>query len=309
MAQGSQRQILYVAETTPGTIPSTPSMSTLRNNGGNGITQSRSQLLSQEMRSDRQIASMRLGQRRPSLDVPFELSYGSFDDILESLMFNPWDTSGAPATPDFIETGTTLRSFSMEEGFLDIPAYVVGRGMVADTMSLSARPDAIVTGSFGFLGLGMEAPSATPLDATPAAPATTEVMTAFEGQLTVDGTPVSIITGIDINVANGLDPKFPVFQQDAYRMGYGRVNVNGTIIAFFENTDLLTRVTNETEIALVVTFEDVAGNQLRFTMPRVKLGSETRNVQENEITESIPFQALFDSVSGTNTLRIERIPV
>nr|BDD43786.1 hypothetical protein 6 [Spirochaetaceae bacterium] len=247
MAQGSQRQVLYIPETVYGTTPGTPNMKVLRNTGGGGVAQSRSQLLSQEMRSDRQIASMRLGLKRANLEIPFELSYGAFDDILESAMFNAWDEV---ATPNALQTGTTLKSFSIEEGFTDIPAYIVARGMVVDTMSLSARPDAIITGSFSFMGQAVEAPSGTPLDATPDAAAANDPFTSFEGQITVDGSPVGIISGIDINLANGLDPKFPVFTQEAYRMGWGRSNVSGQLTVFFDNTDLLTKAANETEIPI-----------------------------------------------------------
>lgn len=299
MAQGSQRQVLYVAETEYGTTPSTPAMSVLRNTGGNGVAQSRSQLLSQEMRSDRQIASMRMGIKRANLELPIEFSYQSFDDILAAAMFSDWET-------DVLETGTTLKSFSIEEGFTDIPAYVVARGMAVDQLSLSARPDAIITGSITLQGQAVEAPSDTPLDSDPTAAPTTEPFTTFEGEITVDGSSVGIISGIDLNLANGLDPKYPVFAQEAYRMGYGRSNVSGQLTAFFDNTDLLTKAIEETEIAMTITFEDVPGNQYVFTLPRIKFGDESRSVSENDITENLPWQALYDESEGTN-LKIERI--
>lgn len=303
MAQGSQRQILYVAESVWGTTPSTPAMTVLRNTGGAGIAQSRSQLLSEEMRSDRQIESMRLGTKRASLEVPIELSYGAYDEILESIMFSTWQTG----SPDYIETGVTQKSFSIEEGFTDIPAYIVGRGMVADGLSLSARPDAMVTGSVRFQGQAVDTPSGTPLDATPDAAPSNEPFTTYEGSIAIDGSPVGVVSGIDVEIANGLDPKYPVFAQEAYRMGNGRSNVSGSLSLFFDSTTYLTSALSETTIAIVVTFEDAAGNQLKMTLPKVKLGDESRSVSENDITENLPFQALYDSVSGTN-IKFERIP-
>ncbi|MEX2444505.1 MAG: phage tail tube protein [Alkalispirochaeta sp.] len=305
MAQGSQRQLLYVAESTFGTTPGTPTMKVLRNTGGNGITQSRNQLLSQEMRSDRQIASMRLGTKRPILDIPFELSFASFDDILESAMFSTWDTG---AIPEALETGVTQKSFTIEEGFLDIGTYLVSRGMVVDEFSISARPDAMVTGNVRFAGKAVESPSATALDSTPDAAPTTDPFTTYEGVINVDGSPVGLISSFDLSVANGLDPKFPVFAQEAYRMGYGRSNTTGTVNVFFEDADLLTKAIEETEISISIDFTDVAGNILRLTLPRVKFGDETRNVQENDITENLPWQALYDETAQTN-IKWERIPV
>jgi hypothetical protein len=293
MAQGAQRQILYIAESAWGTTPGTPSMKVLRNTGGAGIAQSRSQLLSEEMRSDRQIASMRLGTKKASLDVPIELSYGSYDDIFESVFFSTWST-------DTLKTGVTLKSFSIEEGFTDIPSYLVARGMVADGFEISARPDAMVTGSVRFQGKVVDAPTGTPLDATPEAATTTEPFTTYEGSISIDGSPVATISGIDISIANGLDPKYPVFTQEAYRMGYGRSNVSGSLTAFFDNTTLLTNALNETTFSIEIVFTDVPGNELTLTLPKVKLGDESRSVSENDITENLPFQALYDSVSGTN---------
>ncbi len=90
MAEGSRRKLSYVEESTWGTTPPTPTMKLLRNTGGGGIQMQRDSLQSQEYRSDRQIAAMRLGNKRPTLDVPFEFSYASFDDMLEGALFSDW---------------------------------------------------------------------------------------------------------------------------------------------------------------------------------------------------------------------------
>lgn len=90
MAEGSRRRLSYIEEVDWGVTPDNPSMKLLRNTGGGGIQMQRDSLQSQEMRSDRQIAAMRLGNKRPTLEVPFEFSYGSFDDLLEGALFGEW---------------------------------------------------------------------------------------------------------------------------------------------------------------------------------------------------------------------------
>ncbi len=88
MSEGSRRQLVYVAETEWGTTPSTPDMKTLRNTGGSGIRVVRSSIESGEFRSDRAIPSLRLGTKQGQMTVPFELSFGSQDDMIEAAFFS-----------------------------------------------------------------------------------------------------------------------------------------------------------------------------------------------------------------------------
>ncbi len=115
MAEGSRRRIIYVPEVTPGTTPPTPSCKTLRANGGSGIKIARQSLQSQEMRSDRQVAALRLGNKSPSLEIPFEFSFGSFDDILESALFGLWAIAYA-LTAQTVSVVASTKKFTRAAG-------------------------------------------------------------------------------------------------------------------------------------------------------------------------------------------------
>ena len=90
MADGSRRYLAYIKEVTAGTTPSTPTMKALRVTGGDSLNNSRSNVTSDEIRSDRQIIVSRLGQNAPELSVPIELSFESYDDLLAGALGNSW---------------------------------------------------------------------------------------------------------------------------------------------------------------------------------------------------------------------------
>ena len=85
-ARSSQHVVSYVAETTFGTTPTTPTMLELRHNGGFALNLTKSTLTSEQLNARRQVDYVRHGLPQVGGDIPVELAYGAFDDFLESLM-------------------------------------------------------------------------------------------------------------------------------------------------------------------------------------------------------------------------------
>jgi len=277
-------------ETTFGTTPSTPELETIRNTGGSGVGLDRSQLQSSEFRSDRNVANMRLGNKTPSLDIPFELSFESFDDLIASALFSDW--SGA--SPDVIKNGTTQKSMTIEEAFEDISVFQVARGMIVNSMSLNIQPDQIITGSFGFAGKAVDAPANTTIADTTVAPNTNPAFDSYTGSISEDGTQIAIVSGLSLNLENGLDPKYVLFADEANHIGAGRCNVTGELSAYFTDKTLLEKFINETESSLEVTLTDPNGNSYAILLPRIKFTGESKNISENDIVQTLPIQALYD---------------
>ncbi len=86
-AQGSRHDIATVPEVTFGVTPGSPTMTAMRNTGTT-LNLSKESFVSGEIRSDRQITISRHGNKQVGGDINFELSYGSLDDYLESVMFS-----------------------------------------------------------------------------------------------------------------------------------------------------------------------------------------------------------------------------
>ena len=139
IATGSRHNMAYVVESTFGTTPSTPVFTPIRHTGTT-IGLSKDSIESEELREDRQIANYRHGNKSVSGDINFELSYGSFDDILEAVLCGTWNT-------DVLKAGTTRRSYTIERHHQDIGKYLRSTGCNFNTMSLSVAPNSMVTGS------------------------------------------------------------------------------------------------------------------------------------------------------------------
>lgn len=304
MADGSRHSLRMVAESSYGVTPSNPVFDYIRHTGTTlGLT--KEGLQSEELRDDRQISDFRHGARQVGGDISIELSYGSFDKILEALLGGTWTT-------DVLKAGTTRRSFTLERFFGDILSadkpYHRFTGVEFNTLQLQINANAMVTGTIGVVGKDMVTGTAIVAGAKYNAVSTTSPLDSFTGTLNEAGTPIAVITEIQLNLDNGLDPRFVVGSKTTLRPSIGRSNVSGTITAYFENSLLLDKFINETESSILFNLPDGAGNNLKFTLPRIKYNGGQPDVQgEGPITLSMPFQALLDSVTGTNII-IERKP-
>ena len=181
-------------------------------------------------------------------------------------------------------------------------------GVEFNTLALAISANAMITGTLGVLGQNMTTDTAIVAGATYAAPTTTSPLDSFTGTLNEAGTPIAVITEIQLNVENGLEARFVVGSKASIRPSIGRSNCSGQITAYFENSLLLDKFINETESNIVFELPDGAGNKYIFTLPRIKYNGGQPDVEgEGPITLSMPFQALLNAATSTN-IQIERVP-
>lgn len=306
MANGSRHSMRYVAEATYGTTPATPAFKPIRHTGTT-LGLSKESLQSEELRDDRQIADFRHGAYQVGGDINIELSYGSFDDLLEAVLLGTWAVDGGGTGIDRLKAGVTRRSFTVERFFGDILSadkpYHRFTGVEFNTLSLAINANAMITGSFGVLGQGMSTGTAIIAGATYAAATTTSPLDSFTGTLSEAGTPIAVITEISLSLENSLEARFVVGSKQSIRPSIGRSNVTGQVTAYFENSALLDKFINETESSIEFELPDGAGNKYTFTLPRIKYTGGQPDVDgEGPITLSMPFQALLDATTGTNLI-------
>ena len=123
LADGSGHSLFAVREIDCET-PLNPAFDTIRNNGTTlGLT--RDSLQSEEIRSDRQIADFRLGIGQVGGAIPFTLSYGSFDQFLESaLASEPW---ASPADTGLFTIDATATGYERPTGDFLADGFAAGQ--------------------------------------------------------------------------------------------------------------------------------------------------------------------------------------
>lgn len=309
MANGSRHSMRYVPETVYGQTPATPAFKIIRHTGTT-LGLAKESLQSEELRDDRQISDFRHGAYQVGGDINIELSYGSFDDLLEAVMLGTWEVDSPSAGIDRLKAGVTRRSFTVERFFGDIltadKPYHRFTGVELNTLSLAINANAMITGGFGVLGQNMATDTVIITGATYAAATTTSPLDSFTGTLNENGSPIAVITEISLSLENSLEARFVVGSKQSIRPSIGRSNVTGQVTAYFENSTLLEKFINETESSIVFELPDAAGNKYTFTLPRIKYTGGQPDVDgEGPITLAMPFQALLDPTTGTN-LMIDR---
>lgn len=306
MADGSRHSMRYIPELVYGQTPSTPVFEILRHTGTT-LGLSKEALQSGEIRDDRQIADFRHGARQVGGDINIALSYGTFDEILEALLGGTWVADTPAAGTDQLKAGTTRRSFTIERFFGDIQSadkpYHRFTGVEFNTLQLQVNANAMITGTIGVVGKDLALDTAIVAGATYNPPSTTNPLDSFTGTLNENGTPIAVITEIQLNLDNGLDARFVVGSKTTLRPAIGRSNVSGQITAYFENSLLLEKFINETESDISFDLPDGAGNTLSVILPRIKYNGGQPNVSgEGPITLALPFQALLDPTTETNII-------
>lgn len=298
-ALGSRHALAYVAESTFGTTPGSPSMKSIRHTGTT-LDLNKETFVSNEIRSDRQIPEFRHGTKQIGGDIAFEFSYGAFDDLLEAALQGTWTTN-------VLKAGTTAKFFTIERRLEDLAKYFVYTGCMVDQLSLKMEPNAMVTGSFGIIGKDSAAPSGTSLG-SPTAVASFTPFDAFTGALSEGGSAIASVTSLDIKLDNGLSPAFVIGSSTTPQIISGRSNLTGSLTAYFESEALYNKFRAETESSLSVTLDGPSGDYT-ILIPRIKYSGAKIDVKsaEDGVMIEMPFQAIRDSTEATN-IKITRVP-
>lgn len=300
IANGAQHSLHYVAETTYGTTPSTPSFSPLPHTGTT-LAITKDAVESEKLRGDRQVEDFRHGNKTVGGDITAELEYGAFDDFLEAALCGTWAT-------DVLKAGTTRRSFTIQRKFADLatPEFHTYKGCEINTLSLSVSPNAMVGTTFGIIGKDLTLATAAIAGSTFAADAGEVPFDSFTGSITEGGSSIATVTAIEMTLENGIEPLFSVGSQTTNRPAIGRSRLTGTLTTYFESKTLYEKFLNETSSSIVLTLTDVDGNDYVITIPNVKYNSGQPDVAgEGAITIAMEFIGLYNS-SDDSQIKIER---
>jgi hypothetical protein len=301
-ASGSNHSMAYIAEETFGVTPTTPVFSPFRLTGTT-LGLSKDNLQSEELRNDRQIACFRHGNVQVGGDVSSELTYTDFDDMLEAATCGTWVIDDPQVGTDRLLAGLIRRSFTIERDFADIGEYLRYVGCEVNSFSLSVAPNAIVTATFGIIGADQDPLNTVVAGATYGVAQGGCPFDSFSGSILEGGSPIGIITSVDLTLENGIEPNFVVGSKITAGNTIGRSNVTGSLTAYFENSVLMNKFINEESTSIVFGLVNEAGDTLTFSLPNVKYGSGQPDVSgDGSVTISLDYQALYDNATMSNII-------
>ena len=386
-AAGNRNRLSYAVESVWGTDPA-GNYQTLRKLGDAGITLERAQLRTAEWNDRRAVTGFRLGNKSVGVNVPFELSYATYDDLIASAFFSDWvaasaassgmqvtviasttKTMGAtgigtgiavndwvkvagfasPMTANngyykvtartadlltfgsstnlvagtsagttvtvqkmgYIVPGVTRKSLAFCESQLDISTFTQALGAIGDSMSLSVQPDAIITGSFGFLAKSFTGPQGTTFGGTEVAANSNEVMQSNDAYtklwLNDAATPTCAVTAWDFALANGGNRVMPAFCDSPNVITADDAVFTGNMTMLWEDYTMLTKYLAETTLALTSRILDLNGTSgYALEFPKVKLTGHTPQRGKSNTLITMPWSALEYSTTF-NACKIWRL--
>lgn len=369
IADSNFGRVAYIAETTFGTTPATPTLKVARMTSSD-FSASKETTVSSELRTDRMVSTLSEVSASSAGTLNFELSLGgTYDDFLEAALGGTWGTatnftgeatfaSGAntitavsafanvvvgqwiyitnavdtvnngwhqvtaKASSNEVTVATTLadeladtvtikakllrngtqkRSFSIEQGFLDVNQYFMFRGQRLNSMALSVSSGSIVTGSFGFMGTSAERDDASFASAL-TQPTSTQVVNATSnvGQIVENGVALTTaVQSISLNLDNALRNQMAVSSKFPRGIGYGRQTVTGSVNAYFEDGALYDKFLNHTASSLSFAWTD-GTNHMRITLPKVFFSSSNPvpGGIDQDVMQDLAFTAVADPTTS-----------
>lgn len=294
-SSGSTVSLRAVAEATYGTNPTGTPMKVLRAKPSN-LSLKKDTYTTDEVRADRGISDVRHGLRKVEGSIEGDLMLLDWDDFIEAAMQGTWSNKA-------VRCGTNLRSFSIDQGFTDIAQYRLFKGCCISKMKISIKPGSMVGISFDIMGQDMTSGASAAANATTAASTSSPVSYAG-GSIMEGGAAIAYITGLELELDNGLGATGVVGANIAPAIFNGRSHVKGTVTALFKDQTLLNKFVNETETSLSVTLVDPVGGQLTIALPKVKYtGGDINAPKDGATIITLPFEALhcasISSAAGT----------
>jgi len=297
MSDSNRVGLRFIEETTWNSLPGTPTLAPIRFTGESLIPNVEN-ITSEEIRSDRMVTDLIQVSRSNTGGFDFELSYGTFDSLIEGALFSTWAGTGS----NIIKNSTTEHSYSIEKALLDIDQYFLFTGMMVNSMSMTLATSSIATGSFDFLGSSATLAATTNASSVSAA-STTLVMNCM-GNVASLQEGGSALTGVYVQelsftIANNLRPIYAVGSNVILDVGIGKCDITGTLNAYFASSRLFDKFLAGT--ASSISFQITDGvDSYTVLFPNVKF--ETDSVvapgQDQDVVETMTWRALRDATQA-----------
>ncbi len=212
-------------------------------------------------------------------------------------------TLTSPGKSTFVPaTGHTDQSYTVEEFYSDIAQSEVYTGMKLNNMNVQLPATGLTTVDFGFAGKDLTQSGTTQYFTSPTAQNSNGIFAAVNGVMLVDGAPVALVTSADFAVERATENATAVGSNSVAEIFTGRIRVTGNMSVYFQDAAFRSYFDAETPVSVVLTLttdSSADSDFVTFTLPKVKLGSFTKDDGELGIIASASFQALTNDVTTT----------
>lgn len=220
---------------------------------------------------------------------------GSPVTIKGSMLRNPG--SSAEITP---------QSASIETGFQDVNQYFLVDGLRCGGVEMEVSAGSIITGQSTLMGRETKRFSTEQLAGASytvlEAPATEVVSaTANVGSLSVNGVEqATAISSIQFSIEGNLRNQQAVGSKFPVGIAAGRLNLTGTIEAYFADGEMYDRFINHETVSLSFPIIDQDKNTYYFTIPAFKVTSDpiAPGGLDQDVMESMEFSAFRDPATA-----------
>jgi hypothetical protein len=213
-----------------------------------------------------------------------------------------------PGTYNYMpSTGHTDDTFTVEDYMSDADTTQseVHFGGKLASGRVQVQPNSMVPVEFqwlfrSFLG-GTSENFSSPADET-----STGLVSANTGIMLLGSTEFDVVTGMDFTIANGAVANPVAFRKLSPAILLDAMGVTGNFSCYFKDGTVRDAFINETELGLycvVATSPAADADFVSFMMPRIKLNDAGKDDPNTGLTQSVPFQALYnrDGGSGVQT--------
>ena len=192
-------------------------------------------------------------------------------------------------------TGHTDDSYTFEEWYSDIGQSEVTVGNKVNTVGIALPATGLTTVDLSFMGQDLAKRGTSQFFTTPTAQNSNGIFAAVNGALIVNGAPVALVTGANFNINRNMTSEAVVGSNIKPEIYEGRIIVDGDFTTLYQDGTFAGYFDKETEISLVValTANSLPNSEfMSFTIPRLKLSTDTKDDGEKGIVSSNSFQAL-----------------
>ena len=200
-------------------------------------------------------------------------------------------------TGSSIKNDVTPKSYTIERQHLGIDQYFLFTGMHVSQMSLNFASEAMLEGSFTFLGKDAVRYDTTSVDSILPAPTTPNTNSVDNfGALRESGNTQGYIKSLTLEIDNNLRGQKAIANVGLIGVASGRCRVSGKLEAYFQDGALYNKFREGTPISLDWRLTDNDGNTLIFTLPKCKLsnGSISAGSADEDVMATFDFQAILD---------------